>query len=270
MVSIKHRQAFSVPILLLTIISIIPGGSCSAEQSSLQVFSSAGSKPAVDLICRQYQEKYGPVIEVTYGGGGEVLSQMALSRSGDIYISPEQKFMEAATEKQAILPETIRTVAYMIPVIAVQKGNPKNIRNLEDLAGTGVKVGITRQETTLLGKYAPEIFSRAGLYEKIRRNIVTEAARPDNLLTMLIMGQIDAGITWHFYQAQSPDKIENVYLLPEQLTGIGEMQVAVSAYSHDEKPVLKFLEFITSDEGKRIFKETGYLTSEKEVQDYLP
>lgn len=197
-----------------------------------------------------------------------MLSQMTLSRSGDIYISPEQKFMEAATEKQAISPETIQAVAYMIPVIAVQKGNPRNIQILEDLAGTGVKVAITRQETTLLGKYAPEIFAKAGLSEEIERNIVTEAIRPDNLLTMLVMGQIDAGIIWHFYQFQAPDQIENIYLLPEQLTGIGEIQVAVSAYSQDEKSARNFIDFITSTEGKAVFKQLGYFVSEEEIKEY--
>jgi len=173
-----------------------------------------------------------------------------------------------AVEKQAIDPETIKTVAYMIPVIAVKKGNPRNIQTLADLARPGIKVAVTRQETTLLGKYAPEIFARAGLTEEIGQNIITEAARPDNLLTMLIMGQVDAGIIWHFYRVQAPDQIENIYLLPEHLTGIGEMQVAISAYSQDKKSAQKFLDFITSAEGKAVFKQVGYLVDAEEVKEY--
>jgi molybdate transport system substrate-binding protein len=245
-------------------------GSCATAPSNLSIFAAAGAKPAIDEICQQFQDKYGIPVQASYGGGGEVLSQMMLSRSGDVYVAPEQGFMEMAAEKQAIDPETVKTVAYMIPVIAVKKGNPRNIQTLADLARPGIKVAVTRQETTLLGKYAPEIFARAGLTGEIGKNIITEAARPDSLLTMLIMGQIDAGVIWHFYQVQAPDQIENIYLLPEQLTGIGEMQVAVSAYSQDKKSAQKFLDFITSAEGKAVFKQLGYLVDADELKEYWP
>jgi molybdate transport system substrate-binding protein len=245
-------------------------GSCATAPSNLSIFAAAGAKPAIDEICQQFQDKYGIPVQASYGGGGEVLSQMMLSRSGDVYVAPEQGFMEMAAEKQAIDPETVKTVAYMIPVIAVKKGNPRNIQTLADLARPGIKVAVTRQETTLLGKYAPEIFARAGLTGEIGKNIITEAARPDSLLTMLIMGQIDAGVIWHFYQVQAPDQIENIYLLPEQLTGIGEMQVAVSAYSQDKKSAQKFLDFITSAEGKAVFKQLGYLVDVDELKEYWP
>jgi len=263
----RNRQVILI-LLVIMILMMIPGSSCSPASSNLSIFTAAGAKPPIDEICRKFQEKYGTTVEVNYGGGGEVLSQMTLSRSGDVYVAPEQRFMEVAAEKQAIDPETIRSVAYMIPVIAVQKGNPKNIQTLADLARPGIKVAITRQETTLLGKYAPEIFAKAGLAGEIGENIVTEAARPDSLLTMLVMGQVDAGIIWHFYQVQAPDKIENIYLLPEQLTGIGEMQAAVSAYSLDKKSAQKFMDFITSAEGKTVFKQVGYLVNDKEGKEY--
>ena len=265
----RNLQVILVSILLvIMILMMILGNSCSPTPSNLSIFAAAGAKPAIDEICQKFQEKYGVTVEARYGGGGEVLSQMTLSRSGDIYVAPEQRFMEIATEKQAIDPETIETVAYMIPVIAVKKGNPRNIQTLADLAKAGIKVAVTRQETTLLGKYAPEIFAKAGLADEIGKNIVTEAARPDSLLTMLIMGQVDAGIIWHFYQVQAPDQIENIYLPPEQLTGIGEIQAAVSAYSQNKKSAQKFLDFITSADGKTIFKKLGYLVDAEEVKQY--
>jgi len=242
--------------------------SCGTEPSSLNIFAAAGARPAISDICDKYQEKSGITVLASYGGGGEILSQMKLSCSGDIYIAPEQGFIEKAIEQNVIVPETVKTVAYMIPVIAVTKGNPKNIRGLSDLARPDIKISVTRPETTLLGKYAPEIFSKAGLTEDISKNIVTEAARPDNLLTMLVMGQVDAGIIWHFYQLQAPEQIENVYLLPGQLTGTGEMQAAVTTYCQDRKPAENFIDYLISTEGKEIFKKQGYIVNPEEVKKY--
>lgn len=242
--------------------------SCSKTQPKLTIFAAASAKSPLDEICQQFEEQYKTSVEINYGGGGEVLNQMVLSQSGDVYVAPEQRFMETAGEKQAIYTETIKSIAYMVPVIAVPKGNPNNITSLADLAKPGIRVAITRPETTLLGNYAPEILHKAGLAEEIERNIVTEAARPDSLLTMIVMGQIDAGITWHFYMAQAPDEIEVIFMLPEQLTGIGEMQIAVSVYSHDRKEAQRFIDFMTSANGKNVFEKHGYLVNAEEVKKY--
>ena len=156
----------------------------------------------------------------------------------------------------------------MVPVIGVKKGNPKQIISLTDLAKRGIRLAVTRPETTLLGKYAPEIFQKAGLGEAITKNISTYASDPNNLLTMLIMGQIDAGIIWHFYQTLAPDKIETIFLAAEQLTGIGEMQIAISAYSNNKEVAERFVDFAVSSESKAIFEKYGYIVNTEEVERY--
>jgi len=266
---IGGRLAVSAGILMVPLaLNIIIVSACSTVESGLSIFAAAGAKPPLDEICSKFGEQCENRVEINYGGGGEVLNQMILSRSGDVYIAPEQRFMEMALNKQAIEPETIKNIAYMVPVIAVKKGNPKNLASLDDLAKPGISVAVTRVETTLLGKYAPEIFEKAGLAEAIENNIVTEAARPDNILTMLVMGQVDAGITWHFYQTQAPDQIEIIFLPPEQLTGIGVMQAAVSVYNNDKEMAQQFIDFMTSEDGKTIFSRHGYLVDDEEVKQY--
>lgn len=261
--------SWAVLVVLLALI-IYAGASFSPRTSLLSIFAAAGAKPPLDEICRKFGEQCRVDIEISYGGGGEVLNQIVLSRSGDVYIAPEQRFMEMAQEKQVIDPQTVRSIAYMVPVIAVPAGNPANITSLADLARPGVRVAVTRPETTLLGKYAPEIFAKAGLSEEIGKNVITEAARPDNLLTMLVMEQVDAGIIWHFYGVQAPGEIEIIYLPPEQLTGIGEMQIAVTIYCKDEKTAQEYIDFITSAEGKEVFRKLGYFVDAGEVKQYWP
>jgi molybdate transport system substrate-binding protein len=260
----------SIIFVLVMLLALVPGFgvSCSTVPSRLNIFAAAGARPPLDEICDKFEAEHGTTVEINYGGGGEVLNQMVLSKSGDIYIAPEQSFMETAAVKQAIDTETVESIAYMVPVIAVPRGNPANIRALDDLARTGVRVAVTRPETTLLGKYAPEIFQKAGLGEEINKNIVTQAARPDSLLTMLVMKQVDAGIIWHFYGVQIPEDIEVIFLPPEQLTGIGEMQIAVSAYCRDEKLARRFIDYVVSENGQGIFKNHGYFISAGEVSRY--
>jgi molybdate transport system substrate-binding protein len=265
---LKIKTIFILVFIVLVTPVIGLNASCSSPSNTLSVFAAAGAKPALDEIGQKFEELHGVIIEITYGGAGEVLNQMVLSESGDVYVAPEQSFMDTAEAKNAVDTLTIESIAYMIPVIAVQKGNPHDIVSLADLARPGIRVGVTRAETTLLGKYAPEIFSKAGLAEDISKNIVTEAVRPDSLLTALVMRQVDAGILWHFYQLQAPDDIEVIFLPPEQLTGIGEMQIAVTTYCRNEALAQDFIEFATSTKGKEIFEKYGYFTDAGEVSQY--
>ena len=257
---------------LLGIISILPAFavlvmviSCSAGESSLSVFAAAGAKLPLDEIGQMFEEKYGTAVDISYGGGGEVLNQMVLSRTGDIYVAPEQGFMEKAREKQVIDPETIRSVAYMIPVIGVQKGNPRNIQSLADLAGPGIKVVMGNPETTLLGQLVPDMLQKAGLYDAVKRNIVTNAPQVTAMITMLKMNQVDAGVIWHYFGTTAPNDVDIIWIPREHVTGVGEIQAAVSLYSQEEKTAQKFIDLLASSEGKEIFKKNGYITDAREV-----
>jgi molybdate transport system substrate-binding protein len=255
----------TVILLLGILILTIYTWSCSGS-TSIGVFAAGGAKPVLDEICQKFQENHKIKMGVSYGGGGEILSKLILAKCCDVFIAPEQIFMDSAKKKGAINPQTIRSIAYMVPVIAVPKGNPGNIRNIADLARPGVSVAITRPETTLLGKYAPEIFDKAGLAEEIAKNIQTYASDPNNLLTMLFMGQVDAGIIWHFYDDLANGNIETIPLHFEELTGIGEMQAAVSSYTKDGRTAQRFIDFIASSEGKTLFAKNGYAVNMEEVR----
>jgi molybdate transport system substrate-binding protein len=266
----KGRNRSLSIICTSLVLGLILFSACSRSgtPSTVVVFAAGGARPAIDELCRVFEGQSSITVETIYGGGGEVLSKMMLAKSGDIYVAPEQRFMETAIAKQAVDPATIQTVAYMVPVIAVKKGNPKGIGALADLANEGVRVAITRPETTLLGRYAPEIFRRAGLEEAVMQNVVTYASDPNNLLTMLMLGQVDAGIIWHIYGTMASDKIEVIFIDPGQLTGIGKMQIAVSAYSSDVQRARQFVDFARSAEGKAIFKRCGYFVDAEEVKRY--
>lgn len=248
---------------------VAAGLSCRGTSGPLSVFAAAGAKPAFDEIAARRADAGNPV-DISYGGGGEVLNQMVLSGSGDVYVAPEQGFMEQAAELGAIDPATVTTVAWMVPVIAVAEGNPRGMTSLDDLAVPGVRVGVTRAETTLLGRYAPEIFQKAGLSEAIEDNIVTEAARPDTLVTALMMEQLDAAVVWDFYGTRFPDDIDIVPFAAEQLTGIGELQVAVASWCQDRAGADNFIGYLLSPGGRDVFRAAGYIVDESEARRWQP
>lgn len=262
-------RASLFPLLRLPALSLLLAavGCARPAAPALTVFAAEGARPALEQIRRDFEDRSGIRVEAMYGGGGESLAKMLLARRGDVYLAPEQGFMERAAAEGAIMPETARTVAYLVPVIAVGAGNPKNIRSLADLARPGMRVAVTNPETTLLGKYAPEMFEKAGLAEAVGRNTVVSASGPGNLIAMICLGQVDAGIAWHFYPTLSREKAEAVLLPRGEIPGFGEMRAAVSAYSNEKEAAGEFVEFLASDAGKIVWKAHGYAANLKEAEE---
>ena len=241
---------------------------CAPSSTPLSVFAAAGAKPALDELVRSFQSRRGDAIEVSYGGGGQTLARMVLVERGDVYVAPEEEFMSSAIGQAAVDPATIRDIAYMVPVLAVARQNPKRLRTLSDLARPGTRVAVARPETTCLGRYASRILQRAGLSEAIGENIVTQAPRPDLLLAWLLLGEVDAIVTWHFYGELARDEIEVLWLPPEQLPGIGKMQAAVATYSENYDRARDFVDFLASAHGQAVFQKHGYIVDAAELSKH--
>jgi molybdate transport system substrate-binding protein len=258
-------------VLVLTCILLLAGAAGCGNSSSTEeifVFAGAGTKPALDEAAVLFEQNTGTKVAVNYGGGGEVLSSMVLGKTGDVYIAPEQRFMDSARKQGAIDTDTtIYSIAYMVPVIGVQEGNPLNIQSLADLARPGIEIALCNPETTAVGNIAPQILQKAGLYDAVQPNIVITAPQVTSVVTMLEMEQVDAGFIWHHFETTNADDVDIIWIPKEYVTGIGEIQAAVSAYSRQVQAAQKFIDFLVSAEGKEIFEKNGYFTDAGEVSE---
>jgi molybdate transport system substrate-binding protein len=270
----KKRNVFLFLLTAFCVVLIIYSTGCSKSDSStsaeqLLIFAAAGTKPPLDEAAKIFEQKYGTSISINYGGGGQVLSNMVLSKVGDVYIAPEQRFMNGARAEGAVDAETkAYNLAYMIPAIGVKKGNPQNIESLTDLARPGIKVVMGNPETTLLGEIVPQILQKAGLYDRVKQNIITNVPQVTDVITALKMSQVDAGFIWHYFGVTSSNEIDVIWIPRQYVTGIGEIQGAVASFSHSISTAQMFVDFLVSPEGQEIFQKNGYITDSKETDQY--
>ncbi len=248
--------------VLLCILALLPMA-CQpgAGQPTLIIFAGSAGKPALEGAARAFEARSGSRVEITYGGSGTVLAQMILARSGDLYIPGSQDFMDLAEAKGAVEAGSRRIIAYLLPVIAVPKGNPKDIASLQDLARPGLRVGIGNPETVCLGLFAVEILQKAGLWEQVRPNIVVHTKSCEDTATILALGQVDAVIGWDVFDDWQPERITVIPLAKEQVVKTGHIPVAISSFSQNRPLAQQFIDFVTSTEGKAYFARQGYATS---------
>lgn len=234
----------------------------------LLVFCGAAFKRPMEDIVKLYRQKTGTEVNVIYGGVGTLFSQILLSKRGDVFVVPSPDIMERAKTKGVVVPESIKDIAFVAPCINTQKGNPKNIQGLKDLAKPGIKVGLANPEIVYIGAIAIEIIDKnlsAEEKKAIKNNVVTYVEDFNKLATLIVLKQVDAIIGFHFLEGWYPDKVGTIQLKTSEVLRIGAGQAAVISYTGNRAETDKFILFLSSEEVKSIFRKNHYFGSPDEA-----
>jgi molybdate transport system substrate-binding protein len=259
-----------VSCLGVIIFLVVLTGKAGATGKRITAFCGSASKPALEEAAKVFEERTGIKVDLHFSGSGTMLSQLKMSRRGDLYVPGTPDYMLKAIEERVVDPETVKIIAYLVLAIDVQHGNPKKIHTLSDLAKQGIKVGIGNPEAVCVGLYAIELLERHGLLKKVQKNIVTHAPSCSATASLLVMKKVDAIIGWRVFSKWNPDKIEAVLLKPHEVPRLAYIPVAISYYSQDRESAQKFIDFLTSPEGQKIFAKWGYIATEKEARKFAP
>ena len=257
-------------VLIGGLLFMVIGGCDGTESKTITAFVGSASKPPMEEAARAFQEKTGIQVYLNFGGSGTLLSQIELSKTGDLYIPGSPDYMVKAEKKNVIEPDSVKKIAYLIPVIAVQRGNPENIQSLSDLAKPGLEVGIGNPEAVCVGLYAVEILDFNHLLADVGKNIIVHAKSCEDTATLLSLKSVDAVIGWDVFQHWDPDNIDIVYLSPEQLPRIAYIPAAITKFTQDAASAQRFLDFLVSPEGQSIFQKWGYITTESDARKFAP
>ncbi len=238
----------------------------------LLVFAGAASKPPLEALAQVYERRTGQAVELVFGGSGFVLSQMKLARRGDLYFPGSSDFMELAKREGLVFPETERRVVYLVPAINVQAGNPKNIRTLRDLLRPGLRVAIANPEMVCVGTYAVEILETSlnpDERARFRANLVNYTESCEKTATVLALKAVDAVLGWSVFEHWDPQHIQTVPLDPDQIRRIGYLPVAISTFTQQRSAAQRFLDFVTSPEGRAVFVRHHYFATPEEAQRWI-
>ncbi|MBN1288026.1 MAG: molybdate ABC transporter substrate-binding protein [Actinobacteria bacterium] len=221
---------------------------------SIMVYSGAGMRKPMDEIGALFEKKYGTKVNYNYAGSNALLSQMEVSREGDVYMPGETYYLELADEKGFIDKQEL--IAYHIPVITVPQGNPASIKQLSDLANEGVKVVWGDPEAAAIGKHGNKILEKNGLKDAVWKNIIATVPTMNELIVYISEGQADASVNWGDV-VQDVEKIK-VIDIPKEQNIIEVIPVGSLTFSREKETADAFVDFCASDEALEIFEKNGF------------
>lgn len=220
---------------------------------SLTVYCTAALKQPVEEIAAAYEKEFGVSVSLQYGGTGTLLTDLRVSKRGDLFIAADARAVEDA-RRLGLVRENIPIVRQH-PVIAVKSGNPKKITSLADLLRDDVKTAVANPEAASIGRS-----TKIALGEKwpdLIKKIAVMKPTVTALAADLRVGAVDAAIIWNATvpQFKGLEAIE----IPELAARRETASAAVLSSCTQSQAALKFARYLSAPQkGGKVFARYGF------------
>ena len=249
------------------------GGDGSVLQ--MRLYCGAGLRPAVDELVEEFQKRAADgkieiegkaektIVDIArdYDGSERILARLELSKRGDFFLPGAIHYVDLIEKKGLV--ESKKEVCYFVPVILVQKGNPKKIFSLDDLLYPGIRLGIGNEKTCAIGRLVWKIFKKNGMStDAVLKNVEYESVTVSELGNQIKMGTLDAVITWDavaaLYTESEGDGSGVAVPIPAERNVISTVGLGVLKTSEHPKWAGAFADFLTSPDGQAIWRKHHY------------
>ena len=251
------------PTLLLfslCLLVFMPAIGCSRKEipqktTELMILCGSSFVPPTEQLCSEFKAQTGIETVYTVGGSEDLLPHVKAGLKGDIFITHDP-YLDYTRDANALADDV--QVGFVAPVLAVQKGNPKNVKSMEDLTRPGLKVALTDPQYSTAGEMVFALLDKKGIKEAVMKNVENRLTKGhSNIGTFLKTQAVDAGIMWNGVAHTFRDSLEIVKTPYEYEQ---EIRVHIMGLSYTKQPdeLRQFMEFARK-RGPAIFAEHGYV-----------
>ena len=226
-----------------------------SESGELMVLCGDSFVMPMGKLCAEFTAETG-IKTTTSQGGSEVLFPLVkVGEKGDIFITHDP-FLDFVRDANAL--EDHVQVGFVAPVLAVQKGNPKGIRSVDDLVRPGLTVGLTDPQYSSCGELVYALLEKKGIKEEVLKNVGNRLARQHSVLgNYLELKTVDAVIMWNGVAHTFRDDLE-VVKTPYEYDKETRVHIMSLSYSKQTEALKRFIEFARG-RGETVFAEFGYV-----------
>jgi molybdenum ABC transporter molybdate-binding protein len=200
-------------------------------------FAGSVNRRALEPIIKAFAQREGAEVTTVYNGCGILTAQMRVAAENedeagfpDTYMACDVYYLETVRDwfQEAV------NVSDTDIVIAVQKGNPKGIQNVRDLARPGIRVAIGQPDQCTVGVLTRRLLEHEGLYEQLLKdNVVTQTATSAMLVPAVTSKSADAALSYRTDTLAERDKVD-VVAIPLELSKAVQPYSIARASNHKE------------------------------------
>jgi molybdate transport system substrate-binding protein len=225
-------------------------GGSSGSANEIKVFAAASLTAAFTELGQQYTSANGGTkVTFNFAGSQALATQIQQAAPADVFASADLTNMDKVKD----LVGTPQNFASNLLQIVVEKGNPKGVKTLDDLANPDLKVVLAAPDVPA-GKYAAEALNTA----KVTVKPVSEEDNVKAVVTKVSLGEADAGIVYVTDVTAGGDKVQGVDIPKDQNVTATYPIASVKAGKAQDK-AQAFMDLVLSDQGQQVLKQYGFL-----------
>ncbi len=225
------------------------------SKEPILVYCGAGIKDPVEAAAKRFEAETECLVRLQFGPSQALLAQAEISRQGSLYLPGDDSFVEIARSK-GLATRSI-AIASMAPVLAVQKGNPKGIRSIDDLLRQDIKLGQVNPDAAAAGKLVREALRKHGRWEAVAGRTTLYAGTVNEVAVSLRLGSVDAGFVWDVLVKPFPEL--EIVPIPE-LAGVkAHVTAALLRGGETNAAAWRFAEYLAAPAGGlKFFRQFGF------------
>ena len=233
-------------------LGVLLAGGCGTGSESVTVFAAASLTESFEEIALAYEERHpGTRVELNFAASSRLAGQITSGAPADVFASANLAQMDLVVGA-GLAAGPPRTFATNILAIAVEPGNPLNIRGLADLARPELLVVLAAPEVPV-GRYAGEALEAAAV--EVRP--VSLEATVKAVVTKVALGEADAGIVYRTDVLAADGAVEGVEI-PDEDNVAAMYPIVALAGAADPDSAEAFVEFVVSPAGQAILARHGF------------
>lgn len=231
------------------------------QAETLKLYGPGGPAPAMKEAAEAFHKQTGIQVSVRAGPTQEWIEQA--KADADILFGGSEHMMTdfAAAMAGRVQAADVQPLYLRPYAILVRPGNPKHIGGVGDLLAPGVRIlvvngaGQTGAWEDMAGRKG-----NIDTLRKLRGNIVAYAkTSAEARQTWIDQPQIDAWLIWNIWQVANP-KLADVVAIEPDYAIYRDSNVVLTTQGKTRPAARRFVEFLRSPEGARIFRKWGWTT----------
>ncbi len=221
----------------------------------IMIYCAASNQAVMEAVVADYLRDTGRVVQTQYGPSQALLSQLAISRRGELFLPADDSYVAMAKEKHLVSQSF--PIANMRIVVVVPKGNPKSIHRFSDLLRPDVRLVQANPETAAIGKLTRETLRISGDWHDLDQATTAYRTTVTDVANDVLLGAADAGVIFDAV-LQSYPELEAIDVMPLQLaTSRIEVGVVLGTSRHDA--AIAFVDYLQAPQhGQQTYLQFGF------------
>ena len=247
------RVLVVVAALVVLIAAAQPVAAAPRPSGEITVFAASSLTESFDAIAKQFEKKYPDVtVKFNYDASSNLATQINQGAPADVFASADQDNLQKTIDSGAVTPPPIVFAKNRLE-IAVEKGNPKKIKDLADLQKAGLVVVLCADQVPC-GKYAAESLGKAGVS-------VSPASKEENAkatLGKVSIGEADASIVYVTDVKASKGTTSGVKIA-DKVNVVATYPMGIVKDSQNATAAKAWVQFVRSKDGQKTLRKFGFL-----------